>query len=71
MTQTLFAAAPTAASRRGRLTLCEIPTLSETRGRPSVAPRGSRHCPALPPSPSSSADSPLSLSMNPPRTDDA
>ena len=36
----LFAAAPTpAGSRSVRLTLCDGPTLSETRGRPFVAPR--------------------------------
>ena len=36
----LFAAAPTPAASRGvRLTLCDGPTLSETRGRPFVAPR--------------------------------
>jgi hypothetical protein len=36
----LFAAPPTpAGTRRVRLTLCDGPTLSETRGRPFVAPR--------------------------------
>ena len=38
--RSLFAAAPTPAGSRGvRLTLCDGPTLSETRGRPFVAPR--------------------------------
>ena len=38
--RSLFVAAPTPAGSRGvRLTLCDGPTLSETRGRPFVAPR--------------------------------
>ena len=38
--RSLFVAPPTPAGSRGvRLTLCDGPTLSETRGRPFVAPR--------------------------------